>query len=191
MDEYLFADDLIDLFGGWLGLGARLILITVFDGRGLGQLESLVGVVKLSLVRALLAVEVGRALLLRVLSGWRLCDFDLGWGVLFQRHACPHARENWRYFGWVFWGFGSKVFVLRLFQLWTVCAEPISWHLNFYYNYTLIQRTLPPTHPLSSWDELVFRENDRKKRQNCLLNNRVILAYMTIYTFSYPLRTVL
>jgi len=126
IDEYLLPNYLVDLLRGGLGLGARLILVAVFDCGGFGELKALVGVVKLPLIGALPTVEVGRTLLLRVLGGGGLCDFDLGRRVLLQCDPRAHAREHRRYFGRVLRGFRSEVLVLRLLQLGTVCAEPIS-----------------------------------------------------------------
>lgn len=99
IDKYLLSNYLVDLLSRGLGLGTRLILVTVFDCRGFSELKALVGVVKLPLIGALLTVEVRRTLLLRVLGGRRLCDFDLSRGVLLQCDPSAHAREHRRYFG--------------------------------------------------------------------------------------------
>lgn len=128
MDEDLLPDDLVDLFGWRFGLGAWLILVTVLDGGGLRQLQPLVRVVELPLLPlpCLTAVEVRGAFLLRVLGRGGLGDFDLGRGVGFERHACAHGGEDGGDFGRVLRGLGSEVFGLRLFELGTVRAEPIS-----------------------------------------------------------------
>lgn len=128
LDEDLLPDDLVDLFGWRFGLGAWLVLVTVLDGGCLRQLQSLVRVVELPLLplACLAAVEVRRALLLRVLGGGGLGDFDLGRGVGLERHACTHGGEDGRDFGRVLRGLGSEVFGLRLFELGAVRSEPIS-----------------------------------------------------------------
>jgi hypothetical protein len=117
LDEDLLPDDLVDLFGWRFGLGARLVLVTVLDGRGLRQLQPLVRVVELPLfpLSRLTAVEVGGAFLLRVLGGGGLGDFDLGGWVWLERHACAHGGEDGGNFGGVLGRLGSEVFGLRLF----------------------------------------------------------------------------
>ncbi len=128
LDEDLLSDYLVDLFGWRFGLRSWLVLVTVLDGGGLCQLKPLVGVVELPLLplACLTAVEVRRAFLLRVLGSGGLGDFDLGGWVGFEGHPCAHGGEDGGYFGRVLGGFGSKVFGLRLFELRTVRAEPIS-----------------------------------------------------------------
>lgn len=128
VDEDLLPDDLVDLFGWRLGLGAWLVLVAVLDGGRLRQLQSLVRVVELPLfpIPRLTAVEIRGAFLLRVLSGGWLGDFDLGGGVGFEGHACAHGGEDGGDFGRVLGGLGSEVFGLWLFELGTVGAEPIS-----------------------------------------------------------------
>lgn len=106
LDEYLLADYLVDLLHGRLGLAARLILVGVLDCRGLGELQPLVGVVKLALLVVLLTVEVGGAVL-RVLGGGRLGYFYFGVGVGFERDPAAHAGKNGGDFRRVFRGFRS------------------------------------------------------------------------------------
>lgn len=94
LDEYLLADYLVDLLHRRLGLAARLVLVGILDCRGLGELQSFVGVVKLPLLVVLLTVEVGCALLGIFGGGW-LGYFYFGVGIRFEGDAASHARKNW------------------------------------------------------------------------------------------------
>ena len=87
VDEDLFPEYFVELLGGRLGLGARLVLVVVLGvGTGLGEFEALVGVVKLLFLVVLLTMEVWRTVL-RVFAGGGLVQFDLRRCILLERHS--------------------------------------------------------------------------------------------------------
>jgi len=106
VDEDLFPEYFVELLGGRLGLGARLVLVVVLGvGTGLGEFEALVGVVKLLLLIVLLTVEVGGAFL-RVLAGGWLVQLDLRRRILFEGDSSAQAGVDWGDLGGVLRRFG-------------------------------------------------------------------------------------
>ena len=94
MNKYFFPHNFIDLLDRRLGLGPRLILITILNTGVLGELQFLMGIVKLFLLSIFFTMEV-RSSLLSILACRGLRYLDLSVRILFESDSSSKTIESW------------------------------------------------------------------------------------------------
>jgi hypothetical protein len=125
LEEDLLPNNLIHMPDRRFGLGARLILIAIFDSGSLGHFQAFVRIIELLLLVVLFAVEIWCAFLW-IFGGCWLGYLNLGVGIGFERHASSQTRESRGDFRRILPVFRREILIIVFFQFGTIGSKPIS-----------------------------------------------------------------